>query len=126
MNKLKDIHKVYFFYFLGICAGYLGTFDKVNLLLITIPTILLITNSNFEFQKALADRQKQANYALILSILKDGASLIKSMNVNPESFNIDEIRNKIINLFNTFFDGMGLPKQFQNFVFNNLMSQIRN
>lgn len=126
MNKLKDIHKVYFFYFLGICAGYLGTFDKINLLLITIPTILLINNSNFEFQKALAERQKQSNYALILSILKDGASLVKSMNVNPESFNIDEVRNKIINLFNTFFDGMGFPKQVQNFVFNNLMSQIRN
>jgi hypothetical protein len=115
---MKDIQKVYFFYFLGVCAGYLGTFDKINLALITIPTMLLIAHSNFDFQKSLLDKEKQNTYNLILSIIKEGLDL---RNQN----NLEEFKKKLHTLFMTFFNGMGFPPHLQSFVFNNLFNRLR-
>lgn len=115
---MKDIHKVYFFYFLGVCAGYLGTFDKINLALITIPTLLLIAHSNFDFQKNQLAREKQTTYNLILSIIKDGFEL-------QNSGNMEDFKAKLHRLFMTFFNGMGFPPHLQSFVFNNLFNRLR-
>lgn len=103
MIKITDIQKVYFFYFIGLCAGYLGTFDKLNMLIITLPTLLLIKNTGFDFQTAKAKFETQKTINLILSLLNNSLEVARNNGLNTE-----ELKNKVLEIFQTFFNEMGV------------------
>lgn len=103
MIRITDLQKVYFFYFIGLCAGYLGTFDKVNLLIITFPTLLLIKNAGFEFETARIKYEKQKTINSILTILQNGLEIARNNGLNTE-----ELRNQVNELCQNFLSAMGI------------------
>lgn len=103
MIRISDIQKVYFFYFIGLCAGYLGTFDKTNMLIVTFPTLLLIKNAGFEFETAKAKLEKQKTINAILLILQNGLEIARNNGLNTE-----ELRNQVNTLFQNFFASLGV------------------
>lgn len=108
MIHISDIQKVYFFYFIGLCAGYLGTFDKTNILIVTFPTLLLIKNSGFDFQTAKANFEKQKTINLILSLVNNSLEVARNNGLNTE-----ELKDKVLEIFQTFFNEMGIASILQ-------------
>jgi len=117
----KDILKVYFFYFIGLCAGYLGTFDKVNILIVTFPTLLLIKNAGFDFQTAKEKFEKQKTINLILSLLNNSLEVARNNGLNTE-----ELKNKVLEIFQTFFNEMGVSSILGNFGISSIFSLLQN
>jgi hypothetical protein len=103
MIRITDIQKVYFFYFIGLFAGYLGTFDKTNMLIVTLPTLLLIKNAGFEFETARIKYEKQKTINSIISILQSGVEIARNNGLNTE-----ELRSQVNELFQNFFSSMGI------------------
>jgi len=124
MIRISDIQKVYFFYFIGLCAGYLGTFDKVNMLIVTFPTLLLIKNAGFEFETARVKLEKQKTINSILTILQNGLEIARNNGLNT-----DELRSQINELFQNFFNSLGVSNLVGQIgigtIFNNVLQNIR-
>jgi hypothetical protein len=124
MIRISDIQKVYFFYFIGLFAGYLGTFDKVNILIITFPTLLLIKNAGFEFEIARVKFEKQRTINSILTILQNGLEIARNNGLNT-----NELRSQVNELFQNFFASFGVSNVLGNMnigaIFNNLLQNIR-
>jgi len=124
MIRISDIQKVYFFYFIGLFAGYLGTFDKVNILIITFPTLLLIKNAGFEFETARIKYEKQKTINSILTILQNGLEIARNNGLNT-----NELRNQVNELFQNFFASFGVSNVLGNMnigtIFTNLLQNIR-
>jgi hypothetical protein len=124
MIRISDIQKVYFFYFIGLCGGYLGTFDKVNILIITFPTLLLIKNAGFEFETARVKLEKQKTINSILTILQNGLEIARNNGLNT-----DELRSQVNELFQNFFNSLGVSNLVGQIgigtIFNNVLQNIR-
>ena len=124
MIRISDIQKVYFFYFIGLCAGYLGTFDKVNMLIVTFPTLLLIKNAGFEFETARVKLEKQKTINSILTILQNGLEIARNNGLNT-----DELRSQVNELFQNFFNSLGVSNLVGQIgigtIFNNVLQNIR-
>jgi hypothetical protein len=121
MIKISDIQKVYFFYFIGLCAGYLGTFDKTNIIIVTLPTLLLIKNAGFEFQTAKYKLEKQKTINSILLIIQNGLEIAKHNGLNTE-----ELRNQINILFQNFFNSLGVSNILGNVGIRQVFSLLQN
>jgi hypothetical protein len=121
MIKISDIQKVYFFYFIGLCAGYLGTFDKTNIIIVTLPTLLLIKNAGFEFQTVKYKLEKQKTINSILLILQNGLEIAKHNGLNTE-----ELRNQINILFQNFFNSLGVSNILGNVGITQVFSLLQN
>lgn len=124
MIRISDLQKVYFFYFIGLCAGYLGTFDKTNMLIVTLPTLLLIKNAGFEFETARIKYEKQKTINSILTILQNGLEIARHNGLNTE-----ELRSQVNELFQNFFSALGVSNLVGHIgigtIFNNLLQNIR-
>lgn len=121
MIKISDIQKVYFFYFIGLCAGYLGTFDKVNMLIVTLPTLILIKNAGFEFETSRLKFEKQKTINSILIILQNGLEVARNNGLNTE-----ELRNQVNILFQNFFSSMGFSNVLGNMNVSSIFNLIQN
>jgi hypothetical protein len=117
----KDILKVYFFYFIGLCAGYLGTFDKVNILIVTLPTLLLIKNTGFDFETAKVKFEKQKTINLIISLVNNSLEVARNNGLNTE-----ELKAKVLEIFQTFFNEMGVSSILGNFGISSIFSLLQN
>jgi len=124
MIRISDIQKVYFFYFIGLCAGYLGTFDKVNMLVVTFPTLLLIKNAGFEFETAKIKYEKQKTINSIISLVQSGVEIARTNGLNT-----DELRSQLNELFQNFFVSFGVSNIIENVgissIFNMIQQNIR-
>ena len=121
MIRISDIQKVYFFYFIGLCAGYLGTFDKVNILIVTFPTLLLIKNAGFEFETAKIKYEKQKTINSILTILQNGLEIARNNGLNTE-----ELRNQVNELFQNFFASLGVSNIIGNMNVSSVFNLLQN
>ena len=121
MIRISDIQKVYFFYFIGLCAGYLGTFDKVNMLIVTFPTLLLIKNAGFEFETAKIKYEKQKTINSILTILQNGLEIARNNGLNT-----DELRSQVNELFQNFFSSMGVSNILGNMNISSVFNLLQN
>ena len=121
MIRISDIQKVYFFYFIGLCAGYLGTFDKVNILIVTFPTLLLIKNAGFEFENARVKFEKQKTINSILTILQNGLEIARNNGLNT-----DELRSQVNELFQNFFSSMGVSNILGNMNVSSVFNLLQN
>ena len=121
MIRISDIQKVYFFYFIGLCAGYLGTFDKVNMLIVTFPTLLLIKNAGFEFETARIKYEKQKTINSILTILQNGLEIARNNGLNT-----DELRSQVNELFQNFFSSMGVSNILGNMNVSSVFNLLQN
>jgi hypothetical protein len=121
MIRISDIQKVYFFYFIGLCAGYLGTFDKVNMLIVTFPTLLLIKNTGFEFETARVKLEKQKTINSILTILQNGLEIARNNGLNT-----DELRSQVNELFQNFFSSMGVSNILGNMNISSVFNLLQN
>jgi hypothetical protein len=121
MIRISDIQKVYFFYFIGLCAGYLGTFDKVNIFIVTIPTLLLIKNAGFEFETARIKLEKQKTINSILTILQNGLEIARNNGLNTE-----EMYNQINILFQNFFNSLGVSNILGNVGIGSMFNLLQN
>jgi len=117
----KDILKVYFFYFIGLCAGYLGTFDKMNMLIVTFPTLLLIKNAGFEFETARVNLEKQKTINSILLILQNGLEIARNNGLNTE-----ELYNQVNTLFQNFFNSLGVSNILGNVGIGSVFNILQN
>jgi hypothetical protein len=109
MFRVPDVWKIYFFVMIGIGVGYLGSFDNKNFFILGVPTLLLLKTTNFDCQSTSLKLEKQRTINLLISTVKDGIDLTRSM--NSESSEI--ITSKAKEMIKNLIGGMDLQSLIQ-------------